>query len=150
MYSPPRYNLQIEDYLNLLQRFSGKFILGGDFNTKNTHCGSPMTNIKGRELDHAIKRQNREIHTTGKPTYWPTGKNKIDFLVSRNLSSSFMDVNEEFHMDSDRSQIVLRLSETIEKEQIPTLSEKKKLTDWDMFREKLENNQSDSYTQNQR
>jgi len=49
-----------------------------------------------------------------------------------------MDVNEEFHLDSDHSQIVLRLSETIIKiEQNPTLS--KKLNDWDTFKEKLEN-----------
>ena len=45
-YSPPRHNLQIEDYLNLLQSFSGKFIFGGDFNSKNTHWGSRLTNPK--------------------------------------------------------------------------------------------------------
>jgi endonuclease/exonuclease/phosphatase (EEP) superfamily protein YafD len=115
MYSPPRHNLQIEDYLNLLQSFYGKFILGGDFNSKNTYWGSRLTNTKGSELYHVIKRHNCEIHTTVKPTYWPTDRNKIDFFVSRNLSSSFMDVNEEFHLDSDHSQIVLKLSETITK-----------------------------------
>jgi len=62
----------------------------------------------------------------------------IDFFVSRNLSSRFTRVNEEFDIDSEHSPIVLMLSETvIKKEQNPTLSNK--LTDWDMFREKLEN-----------
>ena len=84
-----------------------------------------MTNSIGSELYQVIKRHNCEIHTTGKPTYWPTGRNKVDFFVSRNLSSSFRDVNEEFHLDSDHSQIVLRLSETIiKKEQNSTLSKK--------------------------
>ena len=50
IYSPPRHNLEREDYLNLLQSFSGKFILGGDFNSKNTHWGSRLTNTKGSEL----------------------------------------------------------------------------------------------------
>jgi len=39
IYSPPRHTLTREDYLNLLQSFSGKFIFGGDFNSKNTHLG---------------------------------------------------------------------------------------------------------------
>jgi hypothetical protein len=58
MYSPPRYNLQIEGYLNLLESFSGKFIIGEDFNSKNTHWGSRLSNTKGSELYHAIKRHN--------------------------------------------------------------------------------------------
>jgi len=65
--SPPRHNLKREDYLNLLQSFSGKFILGGDFNSKNTHWGSRLTNKKGSELYHAINRHNCEVHATGKP-----------------------------------------------------------------------------------
>ena len=49
-----------------------------------------------------------------------------------------MDVTEELDLDSDHSQIVMTLSETIiKKDRNPTLSNK--LTDWDMFREKLEN-----------
>ena len=104
--------------------------------------GSRLTNRKGSELYHAIKRYNCEVHTTGKPTYWPTDRNKIpdliDFFVSRNLSSSFLNIIEEFDLDSDRSPIVLTLSETIiKKEKNPTLSNR--LTDWDMFRGKLEN-----------
>jgi len=45
IYSPPRHNLEREDYLNLLQSFSGKFILGGDFNSKNTHWGSRIIRV---------------------------------------------------------------------------------------------------------
>jgi len=91
----------------------------------NTHWVSRLTNTKGSELYHVIKRCNCEVHTAGKLTYWPTDKNKIpdliDFFVPRNLSSSFIDVIEEFDLDSDHSPIVLTLSETIKKEQNQSL-----------------------------
>ena len=121
IYSPPRHNLKKEDYLILVRSFSGKFIFGGDFNSKNTHWGSRLTNTKGSEIQHAIKMRKCEVHTTGKPTYWPTDGNKvpdlIGFFVSRNLSPRFMGVNEEFDMDSVHSPIVLMLSETINKKE---------------------------------
>jgi hypothetical protein len=142
IYSPPRHNLKREDYLNLLQNFTGKFIIGGDFNSKNTCGGSQLTNTKGSELYHTIRGYHCDVHTTGKPTYWPTDTNKvldlIDFFVSKNLSSIFIDVTEEFDLNSDHSPIVLMLSETIiRKGRNPTLSNY--LTDWDMFRETLVN-----------
>jgi len=55
IYSPPRHKLKREDYLNLLQSFCGKFIFGGDFNSKNTHWGSRLTNTIVNELYRAIK-----------------------------------------------------------------------------------------------
>jgi hypothetical protein len=62
----------------------------------------------------------------------------IDFFVSKNLSSSFIDVTEEFDLVPDHSPIVLTLSETIiKKERNPTLSNN--LTDWDMFQATLVN-----------
>ena len=81
IYSPPRRNLKREDYLNLLQRFTGKFIIGGDFNSKHTYWGSRLTKTKGSELYQAIKGYHCEVHTTGKPTYWPTDTNKIQDLI---------------------------------------------------------------------
>jgi len=117
LYSPPRHNLTREDYLNLLQRFSGKFIIGVDFNSKHTYLGSRLTNTKGSALYQAIKGYHYEVHSTGKPTYWPTDTNKIpdliDFFVYKHLSPSFIDVTEEFDLNSDHSPIVLTLSETI-------------------------------------
>jgi exonuclease III len=43
LYSPLRHNLKRGGYLNLLQRFAGKFIIGRDFNSKNTYWGSRLT-----------------------------------------------------------------------------------------------------------
>jgi hypothetical protein len=103
---------------------------------KNTYWGSQLTNAKGTALYQAIKDCHCEVHTTGKPTYWPTDVNKIpdllDFFVSKHLSSSFIDVTEEFDLNSDHSSIVLTLSETIiTKPRNPTLMNN--LTDWNMF-----------------
>jgi hypothetical protein len=138
IYSPPRHNLKREDYLSLLQNFTAKFIIVQDFNSKNTYWGSRLTKTKGSELYHAIRKYYCDVHTTGKPTYWPTETNKlpelIDYFVSKNLSSSFIVVTEEFDLDSDHLPIVLTLSGTIiKKGPNPTLLNHP--TDWDMFRE---------------
>jgi exonuclease III len=55
VYSPPRHNLKRGDYLSLLQSFPGKFIIGGDFNSKHTSWGSRLTNTKGNELYQAVQ-----------------------------------------------------------------------------------------------
>ena len=87
IHSPPKYNLKRGDYLSLLQSFPGTFIIGGDFNSKHTAWGSRLTNTKGKELYQAIQEYRCDVHTTGKPTYWPTDLNKlldlIDFVVSK-------------------------------------------------------------------
>jgi len=86
IYSPSRHNLKRGDYLSLLQSFSGKFIIGGDFNSKHTSWGSRLTNTKGNELHQAIQEYHCEVLTTGKPTYWPTDLNKIPDLIDFFLS----------------------------------------------------------------
>jgi hypothetical protein len=140
IYSPPRHNLKRGDYISLLQNFSGKFIIGGNFNSKHTSWGSRLTNTKSNELYQAIQECPCDVHTTGKPTYWPTDLNKlpdlIDFFVTKNLSPSFLDVTEEFDLDSDHSPIVLTLSATIiKKGRNPTLSNY--YTDCDLFQAEL-------------
>ena len=126
--------------LSLLQSFPGNFITGGDFNSKHTPWGSRLTNAKGNELYQAIQEDRCEVHTTGKPTYWPTDLNKlpdlIDFFVSKNLSPGFLEVTEKFDLDSDHSPIVLTFSATIiKKGRNPTLSNY--YTDWDVFQAEL-------------
>jgi hypothetical protein len=116
IYSPLRHNLKRGDYLTFLQSFTGKFIIGGDFNSKNTHWGSRLRTTKGSEFYQAVKGYHCDVHTTGRPKYWPTDVNKVpdllEFFVSKNLSSSFIYVTEEFDLDSDHSPIVLTLNET--------------------------------------
>jgi exonuclease III len=140
IYSPTRHNLKRGDYLSLLRRFPGNFIIGGDFNSKQTSWGSRLTNTKGNELFQAIQEYRCDVHTTGKTTYWSTDLNKlsdfIDFFVSKNLSPGSLDVTEDFDLESDHSPIVLTFSATlIKKSRNPTLSNH--YTDWDLFQTEL-------------
>ncbi len=50
IYCPPRYNLTKENYVTLLKSLGFNFIIGGDFNAKNTYWGSRLTTHKGKEL----------------------------------------------------------------------------------------------------
>jgi hypothetical protein len=38
-YCPPRYNLKKADYLNFVRSQGERFMVGGDYNAKNTHWG---------------------------------------------------------------------------------------------------------------
>lgn len=43
IYCPPRYNLKKEDYNQLFKSLEHRFIIGGDFNAKNTYWGLRLT-----------------------------------------------------------------------------------------------------------
>lgn len=141
IYFPPKYSLKKEKYLSLLESFGERFILGGDFNAKNTHWGSRLTTTKGKELLRAMQEIKCNFSSTGKPTYWPTDPQKIpdliDFFIHKNISTSYLDVNEIHHMDSDHSPIVLTLNEKILfKENNVSIVNKK--TDWESFKNDLD------------
>jgi hypothetical protein len=125
-YCPPRHNLKDTGYLNFLRRLGERFIVGGDYNAKNTHWGSRLTTHKGKELYEAIKEYGCEYHSTSKPTYWPTDEKKIpdllDFFIAKKISANYIDIAEEYGLSSDHSGIILTLNETItRKEANPTL-----------------------------
>lgn len=136
VYCPPRHNLKKEDYLTLLQHLGERFIVGGDINSKHVDWGSRLTTTKGRELRIALQELNCNYHSTGKPTYWPTDLDKIpdllDFFISRKVSPNFIEVEENFDVDSDHSAVILTLSERmIKKTARPSLVNK--TTDWESF-----------------
>ena len=142
LYSPPRHNIKKEEYKHLLRNLGERFIIGGDFNAKHTHWGSRLTNTKGKELFKAISEMGCNVHSTGKPTYWPEDRNKIpdllDFFISRKISSNFIDVEDNFDLNSDHSPVIMTLSDIIiRKENKPLLVNK--TTDWESFRTELDN-----------
>lgn len=142
IYCPPKHALKIEQYRNLLKLLGNTFILGGDLNAKHIRWGSRLTNTKGRELLSAMREINCNAISTGKPTYWPTDTQRIpdliDFFIFKNLSATYLHIQEGFDMNSDHSPIILTLSETIiQKESNPTLVNKN--TDWDSFKFDLDN-----------
>lgn len=74
VYIPPKHNLKKENYKDILEHMGKRFLIGGDFNAKHTSWGSRLDNTKGRELYSAINELSCNVHSTGKPTYWPTDK----------------------------------------------------------------------------
>ncbi len=81
IYCPPRHNLKRGDYEELFSNMGRCFIIGGDFNAKNTYWGSRVTTPKGRELFEAGKTFKCDFQSGGSPTYWPTDLNKTPDLI---------------------------------------------------------------------
>lgn len=141
VYCSPSYRLKKNDFKSLFRIFHNRLIAGGDFNAKNKYWGSRLTNTRGRELYETIKEDGAKYHSTGKPTYWPTDRNKtpdlVDFFISKNISSNKINVEEGPDLQSDHSSILLTLGDKIIiKEYSPKLVNR--LTDWNYFRQKLE------------
>lgn len=141
LYSPPRQSIQKELYVEFLKTFGDRFIIGGDFNAKNTYWGSRLTSTKGRRLLSAINENNCEALSSGNPTYWPTDPNKtpdlIDFFVIKNISSNYLKIEDSQYMHSDHSPIILTVSQHIIKKP-PAASLTNSRTDWSEFQSKLD------------
>lgn len=141
VYCPPRHNLKREHYKSLLDILGDRFVVGGDFNAKNTYWGSRLTNTKGKELLGAIKETKSDAISAGKPTNWPTDPNKIpdliDFFIYKNISDSHLQTDQSFDLSSDHSPVCLEISESVlYKEKSPTLVNK--YTDWESFKVELD------------
>lgn len=54
IYSPPRHNINQNQYTTFFSTLGQKFIAAGDYNAKHTYWGSRLTSPKGRQLMNAI------------------------------------------------------------------------------------------------
>lgn len=141
IYSPPRHNLKKEDYNKLFKLLKSSFVIGGDFNAKNTYWGSRITTTKGKELFAAGQESKCEFHSGGTPTYWPSDTNKlpdlIDFYITKGISNNYIHIENNEGLTSDHSPVTMTLSEMIiRKEKAPRLTSKE--THWDLFCELIE------------
>jgi hypothetical protein len=68
--SLPRHNLKRGNYLSLLQSFPGKFIIGGDFNSKHISLGSRLT----RRATNSTKPSRNVIVTSTPQENLPIGR----------------------------------------------------------------------------
>jgi hypothetical protein len=108
---------------------------------RSTPTGDLITS-KARQLYQASMDYGCEFVSTGKPPFWAKDPNKlpdlIDFFVVKNVSANYIQIDEEYDLNSDHSPI-LTISEHIKsKAQIPILLNK--YTDWDYFSILLETN----------
>lgn len=142
IYCPPRYNLKREDYAKLFKTIGHHFIIGGDFNAKNTYWGSRLTTAKGKALYESGMEISCDFYSTGNPTYWPSDIRKtpdlIDFFIAKGLSDRYAYVCESYGLASDHSPVILTISGSIiQKDEAPKLTNFK--TNWDDFRHELSN-----------
>lgn len=143
IYCPPRYNLKKEDYEKLFKSLGRCFVIGGDFNAKNTFWGSRITTPKGRELFTAGRTLKCDFHSAGAPTYWPTDINKlpdlIDFFITKGIADNYICMENDESLSSDHSPVIMTLNETIVKKE-NTASLTSKRTNWNLFRELIDQN----------
>lgn len=142
-YCPPRHTISKTQYMEIFNKLGPRFIIGGDFNVKHTAWGSRLiTPSKGNQLLGAINESNCKYHSSRTPTYWPTDNNKIpdliDFFISKGIASNFAATEGMDDLTSDHTPVLLTLSaKIIKKERKQNLTNK--YTDWDVFRDKLDN-----------
>ena len=143
IYCPPKYNLKKDDYVSILQTLGTSFIIGGDFNAKNTFWGSRLTSPKGKELLEAGHQVKCEFLTGRNPTYWPSDPNKkpdlIDFFISKNLSENYIHIENHDGLSSDHSPVILTVSESIIEKKSPHQLTNTK-TNWKLFARLVEEN----------
>lgn len=139
IYSPPRHNIKKDEYESFFSELGPRFILGGDFNAKNTRWGSRLNTTKGRQLLLAGFERGCDFHSDGKPTFWPSDPAKkpdvIDFWVTKNFSRDVLEVGS---IDDyvDHSPIILVLHDAALKKTVnQSLTNDK--TDWEKFRDML-------------
>ena len=142
VYCPPNYKIKKDVFKDLLSAHGDKFLLGGDYNAKHTDWGSRTITTRGRELRKAIQELGCCHHSTGNPTYWPSDTKKtpdlIDFFISKRISVNFINLEDNYDLDSDHSAIILDLNEKIiRKANAPTLTNKS--TDWVSFKYEIIN-----------
>lgn len=140
IYSPPRHNIKQTQYNDLLKMLGNFFILGGDFNAKNTFWGSRITTTKGRELLQAGNIHKCQFYSGSRPTYWPTNPSVlpdiIDFFIAKGIAKNHVMVQNYEGLSSDHSVVILTISESvIEKASSPVLVNRK--TNWILYRNLL-------------
>jgi hypothetical protein len=72
---PPRNTISSAEYVELLESYGSKYLIGGDWNAKRSQWGARLITPKGRNLLEALNRQNCNYLSTGEPTYWPSDYN---------------------------------------------------------------------------
>lgn len=74
IYSPPKHNINIQNYVDYFSTLSHNFIIGGDYNTKHTNWGCRTNNFRGMVLHNFtnLKATTSLLHQdqlTGLPPY---------------------------------------------------------------------------------
>lgn len=141
LYSPPKHNINKEQYLDYYKTLGKRFIAGGDYNAKHTFWGSRIITQRGRQLLLALQEYKLNQLSTGKPTYWPTDTNKIpdllDFCVTKGIPTDHLKAVSSLDLSSDHTPVIICVStKVVNVKNEPKLHSKR--TNWYNYRNLIE------------
>uniref|UniRef100_A0A2H8TKI9 Putative RNA-directed DNA polymerase from transposon X-element n=1 Tax=Melanaphis sacchari TaxID=742174 RepID=A0A2H8TKI9_9HEMI len=114
IYSPPRHNMNIQNYVDYFSTLSHNFIIGGDYNAKHISWGCRANNPRGLVLYNYTNLKSYNILAPPGPTYWPTSLRKkpdiLDIFVSNTPSNLFLTTGNLLEPTSDHSAVLLTVS----------------------------------------
>jgi hypothetical protein len=130
---PPRHTISSAEYVELLESYESKYLIGGEWKAKHSHWGARLITPKGRNLLEALNKLNCNYLSTGEPTYWPSDYNKIpdllDFFIYKGIASNCVQVESNHELSSDHTPVIATLStHVINSPTIPTLVTKTQRT----------------------
>lgn len=137
VYSPPRHSPKQADYEELFNKYGRRFVAGGDYNAKHTNWAARTTTTKGRELLKCTKSLQLKVVTPGKPTFWPTDRDKkpdlLDILITKGICTGKIECRTSYELSSDHSPVLVNLNmNAVQAPEACKLHNRK--TDWDLFR----------------
>jgi hypothetical protein len=130
VYCPSRHTISSTEYVELLESYRSKHLIGGDWNAKHSQWGARLITPKGRNLLEALNKQNCYYLSTGEPTYWPSDYNKLpdllDFFIYKDIATNCVHIESNHELSSEHTPIIATLStHMINNPTIPTLVNKR-------------------------
>jgi len=114
IYCPPRYNINIQNYIDYFSTLSQNFKIGGDFKAKNFSWGCRTNNPRGMVFYNFINLKGYKILVRPGPTYWPTALRKkpdiLDIFVSNTPHNLFCQITNLLEPCSDHSTVLMTVS----------------------------------------
>lgn len=114
IYSPPRHNMNFQNYADCFSTLNHNFIIGGDYNAKHHSWGCRTNNPRGNVLHNFITQKGFKALAPPGPTYWPTSLRKkpdiLDIFVSNTPSNIYYTTRNLLEPSSDHSAVLLTVS----------------------------------------
>jgi len=114
IYSPPRHNMNFQNYADYFSTLNHNFIIGGDYNAKHHSWGCRTNNPRGNVLHNFITQKGFKALAPPGPTYWPTSLRKkpdiLDIFVSNTPSNIYYTTSNLLEPSSDHSAVLLTVS----------------------------------------
>jgi len=149
LYQSPSKPLEGNDFDTIIGlSLIGKFIFGGDLNSKHRLWNSRLTNTRGRRLLEHADRNNYSISAPDSPTHYPSRLNALPDVLDIFLHHTSLNVSDVVTLDelnSDHNPVLLTVDSALPAQILNRPSDKE--VRWDAYREYLKpiNFPSDEY-----